>query len=43
MANEARLLDRLAEQLTTDGDLMTDWRETFLAVPCHAFIPDTVW
>jgi protein-L-isoaspartate(D-aspartate) O-methyltransferase len=43
MANAARLLDRLVTQLTADGDLTPDWRETFLAVPRHAFIPDIVW
>ncbi|MGH3818095.1 MAG: hypothetical protein ACRDRE_10115 [Pseudonocardiaceae bacterium] len=39
----ARLLNRLVEQLTAEGDLTADWRETFLAVPRHLFIPDTVW
>jgi protein-L-isoaspartate(D-aspartate) O-methyltransferase len=43
MANATRLLDRLVTQLTAEGDLTPEWRETFLAVPRHAFIPDTVW
>ncbi|MGH3888730.1 MAG: methyltransferase domain-containing protein [Pseudonocardiaceae bacterium] len=42
-AHATRLLDRLVEQLTAEGDLTPDWRETFLAVPRHLFIPDTVW
>jgi protein-L-isoaspartate(D-aspartate) O-methyltransferase len=39
----AQLLDRLVEELTAEGDLTPEWRETFLAVPRHLFIPDTVW
>ncbi|MGH3586953.1 MAG: rRNA adenine N-6-methyltransferase family protein, partial [Pseudonocardia sp.] len=39
----AALLDRLAEELSAEGDLAPEWRETFLAVPRHLFIPDTVW
>jgi protein-L-isoaspartate(D-aspartate) O-methyltransferase len=39
----AARLDRLVEELTAEGDLAPQWRETFLAVPRHLFIPDTVW
>jgi protein-L-isoaspartate O-methyltransferase len=39
----ARLLDCLVEQLSAEGDLSAEWRETFLAVPRHLFIPDTIW
>jgi hypothetical protein len=39
----ARLLECLVEHLTSEGDLTPDWRDTFLAVPRHLFIPDTVW
>ena len=39
----AILLDRLVEELSAEGDLAPDWRDTFLAVPRHLFIPDTVW
>ncbi|MBV9162611.1 MAG: methyltransferase domain-containing protein [Pseudonocardiales bacterium] len=42
-AHTARLLDRLVDQLTAEGDLTPEWRDTFLAVPRHLFIPDTVW
>ncbi|MGH3928372.1 MAG: methyltransferase domain-containing protein [Pseudonocardiaceae bacterium] len=43
MADAARLHDSLIDELTADGDLTPDWREAFLAVPRHLFIPDTVW
>ncbi|MGH3874895.1 MAG: methyltransferase domain-containing protein [Pseudonocardiaceae bacterium] len=43
MTHAARLLDHLVEQLAADGDLTPEWRDTFLAVPRHAFLPDTVW
>ncbi|MGH3998150.1 MAG: methyltransferase domain-containing protein, partial [Pseudonocardiaceae bacterium] len=39
----AALLDRLVEELSSEGDLTPEWRDTFLAVPRHLFIPDTVW
>jgi hypothetical protein len=37
------LLDRLVTELSVDGDLTPEWRNTFLAVPRHLFIPDIVW
>jgi protein-L-isoaspartate(D-aspartate) O-methyltransferase len=39
----AALLDRLVAELSAEGDLTPEWRDTFLAVPRHLFIPDTVW
>ncbi len=33
----------MVEELTAKGELTDEWREPFLAVPRHMFIPDTVW
>ncbi|MGH3972347.1 MAG: methyltransferase domain-containing protein, partial [Pseudonocardiaceae bacterium] len=33
----------LVDQLTDRGELTPAWRESFLAVPRHRFIPDTIW
>jgi len=33
----------MAEELTSSGELDPGWREAFLAVPRHAFIPDLIW
>jgi protein-L-isoaspartate(D-aspartate) O-methyltransferase len=33
----------MVDGLTRGGGLDTPWREAFLAVPRHAFIPDTIW
>jgi protein-L-isoaspartate(D-aspartate) O-methyltransferase len=33
----------MVRRLTTDGALTAEWREAFLTVPRHAFIPDVVW
>jgi protein-L-isoaspartate(D-aspartate) O-methyltransferase len=33
----------LVEQLTDRGELTPAWRASFLAVPRHQFIPDTIW
>jgi protein-L-isoaspartate(D-aspartate) O-methyltransferase len=33
----------MVDELTADGFLDSGWREAFLAVPRHAFIPDLVW
>lgn len=43
MSNPAHLLRRMVDDLTAGGTLDPEWRETFLAVPRHAFIPDLVW
>lgn len=43
MTDPAPLLRRMVDDLTTAGFLDSGWRETFLAVPRHAFIPDLVW
>jgi hypothetical protein len=36
-------LRRLVDQLTDSGELTPAWRASFLAVPRHHFIPDTIW
>ncbi|MGH3985154.1 MAG: methyltransferase domain-containing protein [Pseudonocardiaceae bacterium] len=43
MINPADRLRRLADALTASGDLTDDWRPTFLSVPRHVFIPETIW
>ncbi|MGH3798904.1 MAG: methyltransferase domain-containing protein [Pseudonocardiaceae bacterium] len=43
MTDPAPLLRRMVDDLTSGGALNPSWRETFLAVPRHAFIPDLVW
>jgi protein-L-isoaspartate O-methyltransferase len=43
VSDPAVLVRRMVENLTTDGFLDPGWREAFLAVPRHAFIPDLVW
>ncbi len=42
-ADRLRPLRRVADELTTSGELTPEWREAFLSVPRHAFIPETVW
>ncbi|GAA4035590.1 methyltransferase domain-containing protein [Allokutzneria multivorans] len=37
------LREDLVRALTDSGDLSAQWCEAFLAVPRHAFLPDTVW
>jgi protein-L-isoaspartate(D-aspartate) O-methyltransferase len=36
-------LQVLVDQLIDRGELASAWRESFLAVPRHRFIPDTIW
>ncbi|MGH3671793.1 MAG: methyltransferase domain-containing protein, partial [Pseudonocardiaceae bacterium] len=36
-------LRSLANELTASGELTDDWLPTFLSVPRHAFIPETIW
>ena len=36
-------LQVLVDQLTDRGELAPAWRASFLAVPRHRFIPDTIW
>lgn len=43
MSSPGKLLRRMVDELTATGDLRPEWREAFLAVPRHAFVPDTVW
>ena len=33
----------MVENLSESGELAPEWRESFLSVPRHAFIPDLVW
>ncbi len=33
----------MVERLTAAGDLTSEWREAFLAVSRHRFVPDAVW
>lgn len=39
----AELRRRMVDDLSESGELTPEWRESFLAVPRHAFIPDVVW
>lgn len=41
--NADELRRALVDKLTEKGDLTSQWREAFLSVPRHEFIPDTVW
>ena len=43
MTDPAPLLRRMVDDLTSSGVLDPPWREAFLAVPRHAFIPDLIW
>ncbi|MGH3771873.1 MAG: methyltransferase domain-containing protein [Pseudonocardiaceae bacterium] len=43
MTDPAPLLRRMVDDLATGGVLDPGWREVFLSVPRHAFIPDLVW
>lgn len=43
MTDPAALPRPMVDDLTTGGVLDLGWREAFLAVPRHAFIPDLVW
>ncbi|MBV9140188.1 MAG: methyltransferase domain-containing protein [Pseudonocardiales bacterium] len=43
MTDPALLRSRMIDELTAGGFLDPGWREAFLAVPRHAFIPDVVW
>ncbi|WP_242614259.1 methyltransferase domain-containing protein [Actinomadura roseirufa] len=39
----SELSARLVAELVNAGDLTSEWRAVFEAVPRHRFIPDTVW
>lgn len=39
----AEPLRRMVDELVATGCLPGEWRDTFLAVPRHQFIPDTIW
>lgn len=43
MGEHVELLQSLVDELAARGLLAPDWREAFLSVPRHQFIPDTVW
>jgi protein-L-isoaspartate O-methyltransferase len=43
VTDPAPLLHRMVDELTADDFLDSGWREAFLAVPRHAFIPELVW
>lgn len=43
MIDPVERLRRLADELTASGELAPAWREAFLSVPRHAFIPEIVW
>ena len=43
MIDPRELLRGMVEELSAKGALPEQWREAFLAVPRHAFLPDTVW
>lgn len=43
MTDPTRLRTRLVDDLTASRKLVPEWREAFLSVPRHAFIPETVW
>ncbi|MGQ0778544.1 MAG: methyltransferase domain-containing protein [Pseudonocardiales bacterium] len=43
MNDPADLRREMVDELTTSGELDRAWRETFLAVPRHHFIPDLIW
>ncbi len=43
MTEPARYLRRMVDDLSGSGELTPEWRESFLSVPRHAFIPDMVW
>lgn len=43
MSDPEHLLREMVDELTRSGELDVVWRETFLAVPRHAFVPDLIW
>ena len=43
VVDAAARLERLVRRLEEFGELRTEWREAFLAVPRHVFIPEVVW
>jgi protein-L-isoaspartate(D-aspartate) O-methyltransferase len=43
VTDPASLRSRMVDELTAGGFLDPGWREAFLAVPRHAFIPDLIW
>lgn len=43
MTEQAGRLRELVADLVGKGDLAEQWREAFLSVPRHVFVPDTIW
>ncbi len=43
MTESARYLHSMVDDLSGSGELTPEWRESFLSVPRHAFIPDLIW
>lgn len=43
MTEHGALLRRLVDDLAARGVLVLQWREAFLSVPRHLFIPDMLW
>ena len=43
MTDASESLRRLVDELSASGALAPPWRASFLAVPRHLFIPDTIW
>ncbi|MGH3795502.1 MAG: methyltransferase domain-containing protein [Pseudonocardiaceae bacterium] len=43
MTDPESLFRDLVAWLIDSGELVSDWREAFAAVPRHRFIPDTIW
>ncbi|MGH3822967.1 MAG: methyltransferase domain-containing protein [Pseudonocardiaceae bacterium] len=43
MTESADYTRRMVDDLSESGELAPEWRDSFLSVPRHAFIPDVVW
>ena len=43
MSDSDGRLRSLVDELTASGELAPAWRASFLAVPRHQYIPDTIW
>lgn len=43
MTETARYLRMMVDDMSGSGELAPEWRESFLSVPRHVFIPDIIW
>lgn len=43
MSSPLNRLSALVGELWASGDLRPEWRDPFMAVPRHLFVPSTVW